>query len=358
MIDFSSINENYIIVTLIVIFDIWLGLWVYFSNRYSKTNQQFFLLTFLLLFWAVLCYLKSILTPDISLILVRLAYGIVALFFIPFYFFLKHFPREEKTDSILDRFILGICFFLFFFSFGNWMVRNIEVIDGRNVPVLGEGRFIYLGVISILLLFITIRFLVKYLKFSKSEKLKAQYFLIGLAIFIFVNSIFNIILPLFQGHARYSCIGNHSAIFLLTFTAYAIVKRQLFGIKVILTDLLVGVIGMILFIFPFFLNTPLSKIAGWSVFGLYSIVGYLLIRYTRQEVKQKEILEEKVKERTKELRKSKEEIERAYEEIKKKKEDLEKFYKLTVGRELRMIELKQKIKELEEKLKKKRFRSF
>ena len=41
-----------------------------------------------------------------------------------------------------------------------------------------------------------------------------------------------------------------------------------------------------------------------------------------------------------------------YEEVRKRKEDLEKFYKLTVGRELRMIELKKKIKELEEKMKK------
>lgn len=42
----------------------------------------------------------------------------------------------------------------------------------------------------------------------------------------------------------------------------------------------------------------------------------------------------------------------SYAEIKKRKADLEKFYKLTVGRELRMVELKKKIKELEERLKK------
>lgn len=42
-----------------------------------------------------------------------------------------------------------------------------------------------------------------------------------------------------------------------------------------------------------------------------------------------------------------------FHQLKEKKEELEKFYKLTVGRELRMIELKKKIKELEEKLKKK-----
>lgn len=39
------------------------------------------------------------------------------------------------------------------------------------------------------------------------------------------------------------------------------------------------------------------------------------------------------------------------EEVEKRKEELEKFYKLTVGRELIMVELKEKIKKLEEKLK-------
>jgi PAS domain S-box-containing protein len=44
-------------------------------------------------------------------------------------------------------------------------------------------------------------------------------------------------------------------------------------------------------------------------------------------------------------------MEQAEEDLKKKMEDLEKFNKLAVGRELKMIELKEKIAELEAKLK-------
>jgi len=40
-------------------------------------------------------------------------------------------------------------------------------------------------------------------------------------------------------------------------------------------------------------------------------------------------------------------------EISKRKEELERFYRLTVGRELKMAELKKRIKELEEKLEEK-----
>jgi len=39
----------------------------------------------------------------------------------------------------------------------------------------------------------------------------------------------------------------------------------------------------------------------------------------------------------------------ALDQVEKRKVELEKFYKLTIGRELRMAELKEKIKELENK---------
>ena len=56
-------------------------------------------------------------------------------------------------------------------------------------------------------------------------------------------------------------------------------------------------------------------------------------------------LEKQVRERTKELETSKKELEG-------RNEELEKFNRLAVGRELRMIELKKKIRELEEQLQK------
>jgi peptidoglycan hydrolase CwlO-like protein len=97
-----------------------------------------------------------------------------------------------------------------------------------------------------------------------------------------------------------------------------------------------------------------------SFLFLFSIFSYLLIRYTHQEIHQKEILEEKVKERTKELEKAKEELEKAKEELEKaynqvliEKDKFERLYKATLGREMRIIELKEEVKELRRKLEEK-----
>ena len=69
------------------------------------------------------------------------------------------------------------------------------------------------------------------------------------------------------------------------------------------------------------------------------LIGYFLAFVDITEIKKlQEGLEEKVKEKTRELQ--------------ARVEELEKFHKLAVGRELKMIELKKKIKELEEELEK------
>lgn len=52
----------------------------------------------------------------------------------------------------------------------------------------------------------------------------------------------------------------------------------------------------------------------------------------------------------KETEKRTKELEKSYQEIKKRKDELERFYNLTVGRELKMVELKKEIQELKEKL--------
>ena len=69
------------------------------------------------------------------------------------------------------------------------------------------------------------------------------------------------------------------------------------------------------------------------------IIGYFLAFFDITEIKKlREELEEKVKERTKELQ--------------ERIDELERIQRLTVGRELKMIELKEEIEELKEELEK------
>ncbi len=123
--------------------------------------------------------------------------------------------------------------------------------------------------------------------------------------------------------------------------------------KIILTEILVGAIALILFVRAFLSQSVASKVLGFTTFFFFLFAGYLLIKTTGKEIKRKEeveklakeleglnqSLEQKVKERTKDLEKS-------YQEIKGRKEDLERFYNLAVGRELKMADLKKETEKL------------
>ena len=80
-----------------------------------------------------------------------------------------------------------------------------------------------------------------------------------------------------------------------------------------------------------------------------------LIEKRRETEEAREVLEIKVKARTKELEDLTQNLEKKVkertQELQKRVEQLEKFSTLTVGRELKMLDLKKRIKELEEKIK-------
>lgn len=139
----------------------------------------------------------------------------------------------------------------------------------------------------------------KYFTFSPKEQIKVQYVLIGLIIFVVPNLIFNVIFPFLgrTAQVRYYPFGNYSAIFLLAFTAYAIVKRELFGIKVVLTALLVGLIAVLILLDIFFLTEdPLAQLFKGLLLIIFLYFGYLLVQSVVREIQYRERLQRAYKE--------------------------------------------------------------
>jgi len=136
---------------------------------------------------------------------------------------------------------------------------------------------------------------------------------------------------------------------------YNFIKHKLFKIKtikIILTEILVIIIVLFLLIQGLLAATFTNNILSFIILISFLSVSYLLIRATQEEIKRKiqaerlaqelkdlnKTLEERVNQRTIELKKS-------YDEIKKRTEELEKFYNLTVGRELKILELRKQLKD-------------
>ncbi|HQO27814.1 MAG TPA: HAMP domain-containing sensor histidine kinase [Candidatus Pacearchaeota archaeon] len=106
-----------------------------------------------------------------------------------------------------------------------------------------------------------------------------------------MNVIFNVIFPLFQGTIQYWQFGNYSAIFLLCFTAYAIVKRRLFDIRVALTSIVVAAIAILLVLEFFLLTESLGmRVLKGITLMVFLLLSFLLFKTMNKEAKQKDEL--------------------------------------------------------------------
>ena len=347
MIEINFIEE--IIVILINLIGFWLAFWVLSANKRERLNQWFTLMTLFVILWVDFAFLANKINENfLSTIFYRLNWGAVILSLISsFYFYIIHFLNEKEKYKILEKIILIFGLGLFFLSiFTNFIIKGTIIQPWGSEIIFGPGNILFY-LYSFFVALIVIGLLIKkYFQFFKDQKLKIQYFLIGTLIFVSFNIIFNIFMPLTAKTVEYSYLGDYSAIFFLIFTAYAIVKQELFGIKVLFTQFLVILMGIILLIIPFLIDILWIKALLFGVFLLFIFFGYALIQYSLKEERQKEILEEKVEERV-------QDIENLFRRLEKREKELETFYKFTTGREVEMVELKKRIKELEKEYKKK-----
>jgi len=281
---------NQIIIYLINIVGIWIAFWVWFANRVAKVNKMFFLMTIFILLWIDSSYLSSLSNQiHLALFWVKVVFGAVSMFLVSAYFFVVYFPREEKRYPILDKVALGIGVILGFISIlTDLIVKNVEFKEWGVDLVFGvawNSFYIIVAFFAFLVLGLLFK---KYFKLPFQEKLKIQYFLVGFLIFSLMNLVFNVVFPLWRGSIRYNQFGSYSAILLLIFTAYAILKRELFGIKVVLTSLLIGAIGIVLALQILIAPNTLWRIIDTIIFLLFCLFGYYLLRAVQQEEKRRE----------------------------------------------------------------------
>jgi signal transduction histidine kinase len=284
-----------ILVVIVDLVGLTFGILVLRKNFKNPQNQLFFLMTIFALGWITLAYLSDLpFLFNYSILLNRSIYFFLSWFFLSAYFFSFYFPYKEKISglfSFLNKLFLILGIFVSLLSlFTPLIVQEVkktswgtDIVWGRMFPLfsfLGIGWIISIGILF-----------KKFLALPPFEKLKVKYFLLGFFIFFLANIIFNALLPQIRGTYEYYWFGNLSIIFFIGFTGYAIVIQHLFGIEVILTEILVGLIGLLLIVQIFTAQTILWRFINGLIFFLFCIFGYLLIRGVLREIKLREAIE-------------------------------------------------------------------
>ncbi len=316
---------NVSILTVLNIVGICLAFRVYWSNRSISVNKGFFLTVIAILAWIDFYYLAQ---GDNSVFWYRLSASFVFLMFIVYYFFtVRWFLGKYGWYEKFGYFVLIYSFIFAVLSITtNLIIADSEVIGSSlTKPILNPVGwwilYVFAAVVTIIINWALIK---EYLVYPKENKLKFQYFIVGIVIFGGLNIIFNVILPAFFNDYRFYELGNYSVIFFLIFTAYAIVKHNLFDIKIFLSQTLVFIILVFVVARVVLSSNTQELLVNISLAILVFITGILLLSSISKEKKLTIKLLEETKKSLELEKKLREKITKKTGEMIKKMEDIVK----------------------------------
>lgn len=133
---------------------------------------------------------------------------------------------------------------------------------------------------------------------DREKKHQINYLVFG-TIFGFLGGAFNF--PFMFGFGLLPLLlilGQIAVLLFYYFSGIATIKYHLFEMKLILTEMLVEVLGIILLVLSFMMPTNELKVLTGVIFFLFLIFGYYLIKATREEIERKEEAERISKSKT------------------------------------------------------------
>ncbi len=297
MVEFSILSK--IVVFMINVIGFTLMLTVILGKVKKKLKVIFTFMIVLMFLWVNFAFFARVQTDEgMSVLFIRIAWAITPLLFTLIYYFLIDFFEINKKYTKLTKilFFLG-GLFLFVTLFTDLIIQGIAYGNNELSIVYGQLVWFFFGIITVLTV-INFYLLFKQLNVYKSAEdknqvTKVKLLLTGLTIFFIMNAIFNISLPVFLRIVNTYEFGDYSTIIFMSFLAYATVKYNFFGVKVVFTNFIVTLLGAFLFFNAVFVaETPENKFLQIVIFVFYLPIAGLLIRSILNEIKQRELLQE------------------------------------------------------------------
>ncbi|MDD5590149.1 MAG: histidine kinase N-terminal 7TM domain-containing protein [Candidatus Portnoybacteria bacterium] len=343
-----------------------LGILVYRNKKKDAANLGFLFFCVCVSFWSYSYFIWQIsTTAESALFWTKML--MAGAIFVPatyLHFVLGLLEKaSQKKKTIIFVYLIFSIFLVLDFTSSNFITGVSPALSFKFWPQRGVLYSLFLSIWSFFMFFSIFLLYKDFRKSTGMKRTQIKLVLIGFATSL-IGALTNF--PLWYD-IPIPPIGNITTVAYMGLTAYSILRHRLFEAKIITTDLLVGLMGVVLLMLPFLMPSLPLIILTSITFLLFCVFGYFLIKATygeimrreeaqklaasEAELKQKalwqakalkelsETLEQKVRERTRELENSKNLAE-------EKNKELEKYYRLMIGRELKMVELK---KELEKK---------
>lgn len=275
----------------IILFDIFLGIYVYLQDRKSKNNQLFFFLALLASFWSLTNYMTSVSIPTYWL---KTSYALGSLLIFTSLMWVS--TLTKKRSSLLNIRLLAIlsgCFAVcsyipgFIVKSGNQLYSSLFL----NANIGWGLPFFTLYYLTVSFLILSKLYFFQKDSLDRERRLQARYILVGAFSTLLVTIMSSFILPIFSIFPFGSIDSLGFLVFLILIT-FAITKHNLFNIKIISLQLVVFSLWCFLLLRTFMSENVHEFLMNLGIFVVIFILTLMLVRSILQNIKHRQEIKE------------------------------------------------------------------
>ena len=264
------------------------GSLVFIKGKKAFLNISFAIFSFLTAIWIFSNFVFTI-RPSLWIMQSQYAFGIIVM---PAALIWLYSLIDRKIGTVKLAAIIIIGLTMFSLTFVNGLViQGVEIAsDGSYLLNVGAFFDYYSILVLSFYAFLLYKIISGLKRFSGAKKIQLRYILVGSLVFGGVSMIANFILPFFDiiPVAPYDA---QSSLFFVILSTYAITKHHLFNIKIIATELLVGLVSLILLVELLLSKTLSVTLLKSGILIAFVYLGISLIRSSLEEIKKREKLE-------------------------------------------------------------------
>ena len=279
------------ILSVMAMANLLLGFFVSKSNRKRKADIFYTLLAISVAVWSVSIYFfrEANFSNLVSMwgSVVYISAAATAFFFLYFSLF---FANGEKIKTIFHIILIGVFGGLSCLILTTDLIIEGVVVGEINGLLFGGVHFLY-GFYFLVFFGIGILNLIfRHSGASKEIKAQIKYILAGSILSVSLGIFTNIIL-FTRGLFQYNWLGPTSTIFMVVCMAYAITKHHLFDVRVIATELLVGLVSIVLLIDLLLAEGVSEILLKLGILIVFVFMGWSLIRSVLKEIERRQNVE-------------------------------------------------------------------
>lgn len=240
---------NTSLIYAVIAANIIVALLVFLRERKDVVNISFAAFVWFLTLWSVSVLM---LFKTHTLFWGKTTMALVATMPASFFLFSRHFPKgQSKVLENVAEWLLVLafpCFFLIL-STGNLILRNQTFFGNSLQPQYGP-LYLPFTIFAIGLFILSLlQLLFKYHSFGGIAKMQLRYMFFGFLLFIVGACFTNAVLPA-MGNYSFTGLGPFMSIFLVAFSAYAIVRHRFLDIRLLLGKSAINSIAILIILAP------------------------------------------------------------------------------------------------------------